>query len=250
MAAGQTIGGLLGGAGGAAIGGPMGAQVGLSLGSALGGMIDANKKKNQAEAAFPDFVDPNQASYLAELNQKRKSIETGADFAEAVRLADQSQASTNDAILKASGGDTGASIQGLLQAQAMAGNAKNNAAARGQSQQFAYDNAYGSMLNQISARKLQLELMRSQQARAEWAQGQQDANQNANAGLANLFSAGGVGGGMNFPSDWSMGGGNGQSALASLSGRPADNSIAMGGAQAPTVVPQQNLATQSLGQVL
>lgn len=250
MAAGQAIGGALGGAAGTAIGGPMGAQVGLSLGSALGGMIDANQQKKKADSAFPDFVDPNQASYLAELNQKRKSIETGADFAEAVRLADQTQASTNDSIVKASGGDSGTAIQGLLQAQAMAGNAKNNAAARGQSQQFAYDGAYGNMLNQISARKLQLELLRSQQARAEWAQGQQDANQNANAGLANLFSVGGVGGGMNFPSNWSIGGSNGQSALSSLSGQPTINNTMMNGVAASTVVPQQNLATQSLGAVL
>jgi len=42
---------------------------------------------------------------------------------------------------------------------------------------------YSGLLNRIEDRKLQLQMYRSQQARAEWAKKQQQANQNLMAGL-------------------------------------------------------------------
>ena len=226
------------------------AGAGFSLATGAIQNLQALKLKNKADAAMPELIDPNQASYLANLNQKRKSIETGADFSEATRQADVNQAAANSAILGASGGDSGSAIQGLLQAQNVAGTQKNKAIAQGQNQQFAYDTAYGNMLNQISARSLQLQLLRSQQARAEWAQKKQMANQNTNAGIGRLLS--GVSSqqqsnemsGSNFPTSWSA-----DSAPASntSAGIPQISNLVMGGQPAPTVVPENNLAIAGLG---
>lgn len=272
MGAGSTIGSLLGGAAGSFLLPGVGTAIGSSLGGAIGGQIDkkgsssggggqsgaggtglslatgllqgiqANKLKRQADAVFPELVDPNQASYLAELNQKRKSIDTGADAAEAFQEANQNQASANDAIVKASGGDSGSAIQGLLQAQGVAGATKNKALADGQNQQFAYTGAYGNQLNMIAAKKLQLQLLKQNQLMARFAAKQQAAGQNTQAGLGRLLSG-------TQPSE-----AQGQSAqfangltVDQMSQMTPDIGNDVQETSAPSIVPQNNLAIQSLG---
>lgn len=152
--------------------------------------IQANKLKNKANAAFPDLIDPSQAAYLAELGQKRRSIETGADFGAGMNAINATNAGTNDAIVRASGGNASATIQALLQSERVAGDAKNNVIAQGQQQQQYYNNAYQGMLDLIAARKLQLQMQRSQQAQAEWAAKQKSASQNLMTGIAGFSGAG------------------------------------------------------------
>ncbi len=156
----------------------------LSLATGLIQSIQANKLKKRAESAFPDLVDPSQAGFLAELGQKRKSLDTGSAFATGMQNIDASQAGTNEAITRASGGDTGATMQALLQGQRVAGDSKNAVLAQGQQQQLAYTQAYQGMLDQIAGRKLQLQMQRSQQAQAEWAAKQKSASSNLMAGMA------------------------------------------------------------------
>jgi len=153
-------------------------QAGVSGITSLVQQIQANKLKKKADAAFPELVDPNQAGYLAELNQKRRSIETGADFAAGMQSVNATQAGTNEAITRAAGGDVSGTMQALLQAQAGASAAKNQVLAQGQNQQMQYNTLYGDLLDQIAGRKMNLQLMRSQQTRAEWAAKQKAANQN------------------------------------------------------------------------
>lgn len=188
-----------GGMSGATMGGPAGAAVGagLNLATSLFQEIKANKLKNKAESAFPDLVDPNQSAYLAELDQKRKSIETGAAFQSGMDAIDQTTASTQNAITKSTGGDVTSTIQSLLQAARNSGRAKNEVLAQGQNQQFAYNNLYGNLMNQISGRKMQLQMQRSQQNLAEWSKMKQGANQNFQAGAAGGASSllDGLGGG-------------------------------------------------------
>ena len=156
---------LKGGTAGSSLG-PAGAAAGAGLGLATGLIqnIQANKLKKQADASMPELVDPNQAAYLSELNQKRKSLASGAEFSTAMQQADTQQASVNDAITRGAGGDSGATIQGLLQAQTNAGNIKNQALANGQQQQYAIDSVYGNQLNKIAARKMQLQLLQVPQS--------------------------------------------------------------------------------------
>lgn len=222
--------------------------VGLATGALQA--LQAMKLKKKADAAFPELVDPNQASYLADLNQKRKSIETGADFAEGMRAADSTNAATNDAITRNTGGDTGNTIQALLQSQRVAGDTKNQVLAQGQSQQFDYDTAYGQKLDQIAARRLQLQLARSSQARAEWDRKSKLGSANMQAGLASL-----IGGNKNQTPSATQSLGSGTLPvmdMSSMTGQPASSAmnISTTGVAAPTVVPQQNLATQGLGPVM
>lgn len=162
--------------------------MGLAMG--LIQTIQAKKLKDRAESAFPDLVDPSQAAYLAELGQKRKSIETGADFAQGMQAINATNAGTNDAIVRSTGGDAGGTIQALLQSERVAGDAKNNVLAQGQQQQMQYSQMYQGMLDQIAVRKLQLQMQRSQQAQAEWAAKQKSASQNLMTGIAGFSGAG------------------------------------------------------------
>jgi hypothetical protein len=173
-----------GGTAGAALG-PAGAVAGAGLGLATGLIqnIKANKAKRAADSALPQLVDPNQAAYLAEINQKRKSVDTGADFAGVMSNVDATTAGTQDAMVRAGGGDVGGTMQALLQAQQQGSAAKNQTIAGGQAQQAQLNQVYGNMLDQMAARKLQLEMLNSQQNRAEWAAGAQKGSQNVMAGL-------------------------------------------------------------------
>lgn len=153
-------------------------QAGVSGITAVIQGIKAKKLKDKADAAMPELVDPGQAAFLSELQQKRRSIDTGADFATGMQAIDATNTGTNDALVRNGGGDAGATMQALLQSERVAGDSKNNVLAQGQQQQMQYNSMYGSLLNDMSQRKLELQLMQSQQARAEWAKMQSNAAKN------------------------------------------------------------------------
>lgn len=140
--------------------------------------IKAKKLKDKADAAMPALVDAGQAAYLSELQQKRRSIDTGADFAVGMQQADATNAGTNEALVRASGGDAAGTIQALLQSERVTGDTKNQVLAQGQQQQMQYNSMYGDLLNNMAGRRMNLQLMRSQQARAEWAKMQSNASRN------------------------------------------------------------------------
>lgn len=205
---------LKGGSTGMSLGGPTGAAIGAGLGIATSAIqgIQAARLKKKAEAAMPELVDPNQAAFLSELNQKRRSIETGADFAGAMDNIDATTAGTQEAITRNTGGDVGGTIQALLQAQQTGNMAKNAAIGQGQQQQMQANSMYGNLLNQIAARRFSLQQQQSQQALAEWGQKKQTSNQNAMAGVT---GAAGILGQMK-PSSDGGGGGGGPEQMASL----------------------------------
>lgn len=188
MLGGGGSGGSGGGAGGS---GGKGAAIGLATG--LLQQIQAAKLKKKADAAMPGLIDPRQAAFLSELNQKRKAIDTGADFGAGMNAINSTNAATNNAIIRSSGGDVSGTIQGLLQSEQAANNGKNGVLAQGEGQQLAYNSMFNDLNNKIAARQLQLELQQSQQARAEWAQKQQSANQNLMAGISGAASLSGSG---------------------------------------------------------
>lgn len=164
---------------------PTKATMGIAQGALQ--QLQAMKLKKRADAALPPMVDPQQASFLAELEQKRKSIETGAAFQSGMNAIDASNAGTNAAIVRSTGGDAAGTIQALLQSQRVAADAKNSVIAQGQQQQMQYNSLYSNVLDAIAQRKLELQMYRSQQARAEWARKQQAASQNLNMGVASLL---------------------------------------------------------------
>lgn len=187
----DILGDMGSGAATGSIGGPPGAIIGAGVGLATGLIqnIGAASAKKKADAAMPGLIDPRQASFLAELEQKRKAIDTGADFGAGMNAVNNINAGTNNAIVKSSGGDVGGTVQGLLQSEQIANNGANSVLAQGQGQQLAYNSMFNDLNNKIAARQLQLEMAHSQQARAEWAQKKQMANQNTMAGTAGLLSS-------------------------------------------------------------
>ena len=138
----------------------------MGLGSGIFQSIQAHKLKNKAESSMPGLIDPRQASFLSELNQKRKSIDTGAAFQTGMNAIDTTNAATNEALTRNSGGNAAGTIQALLQSERTAGDAKNNVLATGQNQQLAYNSMYNQLNNQIAGRALQLQMIRSNQNRA------------------------------------------------------------------------------------
>lgn len=150
----------------------------IGTATALVQTIQALNAKKRAEAAAPEKIDPRQAAFLSELAQKRKSIDTGAEFATGMQTVDDTMASTNDAIVRSSGGDASGTIQALLQSATLAGRQKNQVLAQGQQQQNYYTGLFANTLDKIAARKMQLQLADSSQARAEWAAKEKDAFQN------------------------------------------------------------------------
>jgi uncharacterized protein YgfB (UPF0149 family) len=198
-AAGTALAGPIGGMAGSQLGQMVGNQIsggkqtpsqqagGSAMGMGIGQMLSGLQSKKQAQGLYPSYEDPRQLALLSEINQKRKSLETGADFAEAVDLANQAQAATQAGIIKSTGGDVGGTIQGLLQSERNTQGARNQAYATGAAEQRANTQLYNALLDQISARKLQLQMQRSQQKMAEWAQSMKEGRQNFLAGLANTY---------------------------------------------------------------
>lgn len=180
MPVGSLLGTIAGAGVGAATGDP---QMGMSIGSGLGQMVDASIANRKSNQAFPDYVSPNQASFLAELNMKRKALETGADNAMINQQADLSQASANNAIVNSAGGNPTQAISAILAAQKNAGMVKNAGAAQAMNTQAMYNSAYQNMLNLIEEKKFQAQMYQSQQKKAEWAALTRDANANLMAGI-------------------------------------------------------------------
>lgn len=147
-------------------------------------LIQSMRDNNKANASLPGLIDPNQAAFAAELAQKRKALDTGAEYASGLNAVDQTTANTQDAITKVTGGDVGGTVQGLLQAERVGGAGKNEVVAQGAKNQLVYNNMYQELMNKIAARKLQLQMYQSQQALAQGTQEHQD-------GVANILAAAG-----------------------------------------------------------
>jgi len=194
--------------------------------------IQANKLKKNADSAAPPLVDPNQAAFLSELNQKRASLDSGTAFAAGINNINATGAGTNNALVRAGGGDVGGTIQSLLESERATNDSKNQLMGQGQHEQDFNNTMYGDLLNKVSARKMQLQLQKSQQLRAEWAQKQQGANQNTMAGFTNLAgslmpstggdsASSGIGGTGNTPSpDLGIGGTSSEAGQSGIDSAP------------------------------
>jgi hypothetical protein len=206
--------GALGGAGsGLAIGanpllmgatGGLSAPVGAAVGAIVGGVssgIKANKAKKADEAI--QAQDPMELARLAEINRIRKSIGAGTDplTQNAIRVAQQTNASTQGNIARVTGGNVGATVTGLTRAQRGTQAATNQAVAGAQQRLPFFENMAQQLNTRISQRALEVGLMRRDQAMAEKAADQKAASANiAGAiGAAGSMKGGGAGAGPSQP---------------------------------------------------
>lgn len=159
----------------------VGTAIGGALGSGIGGLFDSASENTEG----PPKIDPAQLALLDELNQRKKSVNVGTDFAVGEREAGNALASTQDRISHATGGDIGATIAGLAKAQRGYGNNINQVLDEGYRNNQFFNTLASQTLDRISQRKLELQLQDQDNARAQSTQSQQDAFGNI-AGAVNM----------------------------------------------------------------
>ena len=168
--------------------GPKGMAAGAVIGGAVGG-LSANKRKNEAESSQNiSLQDPNEVSRLQRLDQIVKNLERGTDTLTQNKISEVQKmgAQTQGAISKVSGGDVGATTQGLLQAQRNVQTGTNQALAdRGQLGMFS--GLAANLAQRVSQRSLELQLLNRNQQTAEYAQGAKENNVSGLGAIATNF---------------------------------------------------------------
>jgi hypothetical protein len=180
-----------GGSGGGGGGGNILKYLGKPLATPLGAMtlgainlFEARKARNEAEGLMPSLYDPNQLALLSEIEQKRRSINTGSAFAADINELQSGTAQAMGAISRVTGGDVAGTVNALLAAQQAGARGVNQALAKSDQMGLQYDSLYSNMAKRVSDRAMQLQLAERTQKLAEWAQAKQDGMANLGAGIA------------------------------------------------------------------
>lgn len=210
-----------------------GNRAGQAVGAATGAvqLIGAAQAKKKAMAATPEGVDATQGAFLAELQQKRNAINTGAQYSSSIDAINDKMAQTQDVIAGNSGGDAGGTISALLKSQQVANQGVGQVMAQGQQAEGMYTGLYGDLLNKVAQRKMELGLLSRGQNMAEWAQKKQ-------AGAANFLT-----GAQNFM-DW-KGGDKKAQTPATGTAAPVMPSMSGGGSNQRQGVEGFNLGVQN-----
>jgi hypothetical protein len=180
--AGTAIGSII--PGGAAIGKKIGSMAGSAIGGGAGAIGSLRKQKQAERDSEIGYVDQEQLKRQQALDMASRNISAGADALTTNKIGqiNRGAAQTQNAISRVSGGDVGATQQGLLQAQRNAGQATNIALTdRGNLPYF--QGLAQQIASKTSQRRLELDLIKRQQSSAEYAQGQTNKNLNTNAAL-------------------------------------------------------------------
>lgn len=148
----------------------LGTAVGAIGGAVIGG-VSSGMKANKAAKADQAIQaqDPRELARLAEINRIRKSIGAGTDALtqNQINQARQVGASTQGNIARVTGGDTGATVTGLLRAQRGTQAATNQALAGAQQRLPFFENMGQQLMTRVSQRALEVGLQKRDQAMAE-----------------------------------------------------------------------------------
>lgn len=192
--------------------------------------IKGRKAQKKADASKPPLVDQQEAAFLNDIQMRRKNIDTGVGYATQEREADQLTANIQANVLKAGGGDIGATINGLLLAARMGGEQYNQGAlTQASQQQNMYTQMAGGLVSKIADRKMQLQLADRAQYLAQamnykqqsQAQGTQLLNHmldTDSAGLSGLGSGSGTKQSINGSNAGGTQGGGGGGMLQGITG--------------------------------
>lgn len=148
------------------------------------GNIAATKAKNQATGLIPPEQDPAMATYLNQIDRQKRTFETGSAYAAQMRELKNQQSATQQGIVKTAGGNSGAAISGLSRAQQNTGDTYGKIVAQGTQRQDEYQQMYGNMLQDISNRRLGIQMMKYSQAEQDARQNQANTSQS----LMNLMA--------------------------------------------------------------
>lgn len=193
MANGVGQAGVMGAISGAGKGAQLGSIIpgigtagGAAAGALFGGISAAVGQNKAVKSQDIPFVDPMDVKRRSELEQVRKSLSVGTDPATqlGIQTSESIARGAQNPIVRSTGGDIGATMEGLLKTGQNAQVGANQAIAEGQQRIPYFDSAYGTMVDAINQRKLELALLSRSQRTAESAQARTDNNVSANAILA------------------------------------------------------------------
>lgn len=221
----------------------------------LSNYIKGRKYQKKADAAKPPLVDQQEASFLNDIQMRRKNIDTGVGYATQERQADQLTAETQGNVLKAGGGDVGATINGLMLAARMGSQAFNEGAVtQASQQQNMYTQMAGGLVSKIADRKMQLQLADraqylaqamnyKQQSQAQMTQLVNHMMDTDSAGLSGFGSGSGTNQDLNNPGKSA----NSSSSSGSSGGLGSILKMGGGGKSAPESTQNPNITPMALG---
>jgi hypothetical protein len=163
-------------------------SAGLSVGKGLYDMEAGKTKRGSAMGQKPPLEDPEMRQYLGYLQRKRRAIETGSTYGRQANKIGQQLADTQSGIVQVSGGNAGAAISGMLQAQRGAGESYGDLVERNMPLGLQYEKAYSGVLDSISQRKQDLQLLGYNQEMAESAALTKSGNESYMAGTEGLIT--------------------------------------------------------------
>ena len=158
----------------------------MGLGAVQG--IQGMAAKKRALDATPSDVDPTQGAFLAELQQKRNALNSGAQYTSSIDAIRDKMVQTQTALGNNSGGDAGGTVSAMLKSQAVANQGVGGILAQAQQAEAQNTGMYGNMLDNIAQRKMELGLLARGQNMAKWAQKSQNASSNFMGGLAEMVN--------------------------------------------------------------
>jgi hypothetical protein len=197
--------GALGGAGtGAAMGTALlpgvGTVVGALLGGTIGAFSGASKAKDQNNAlgmlnAVPN-IDPNQVIFKDQLYREKKAVESGftTDFQVARDIIGKSEAGGMSVAAEMAQSNPALALMMMNQIGQGTDTAVNKALGTIGTRGMGYTSMIGDLIDKMSQRKIQVDLLKAQSALAISTKGMQDFNANSNAGMMKLLDPSVMGG--------------------------------------------------------
>jgi hypothetical protein len=196
----QSAAGFNGGSGGGS-GGSSGMIIG-AIGGGLSGLLGGYKKGDAAVTtrkalakldAIP-LVDPNQFAFKDQLMREKKAVESGfsTDFQVARDIIGKSEAGGMSVAAEIAQTNPALSLMMMGQIGAGVDTSVNKALATIGTKGMGYSQAIADMVNQMSARELQLTLAKTTYRLGMATKSQSDINANANAKAASMGSMGGI----------------------------------------------------------
>jgi hypothetical protein len=203
--------GALGGAGtGAAMGTALlpgvGTVVGALLGGTIGAFSGASKAKDQNNAlgmlnAIPN-VDPNQTIFKDQLYREKRAVDSGftTDFQVARDIIGQQEAGGMSVAAEMARTNPALALMSMDQIGKGADTSVNKALGTIGTKSMGYTSMIGELIDKMSQRKIQVDLLKAQSALAISTKGMQDFNANSNAGMMKLLDPSVMGGFKTFGS--------------------------------------------------
>jgi len=203
----ELLSGLQGGLGGAGTGAMIGSAipgVGTVVGALVGGTIGAFSGASKAGAqkdslaalnAIPN-VDPNQTIFKDQLYREKKAVESGftTDFQVARDIIGKSEAGGMSVASEMAQTNPALALMMMDQVGKGTDTAVNKALGTIGTKGFGYTQMISDIIDKMSQRKIQVDLLKTQSGLAISTKGMQDFNANANAGMMKLMDPSVIGG--------------------------------------------------------